>query len=67
MEAVVKIVVDTDCYYSSHLRKPTGTGMWCFQVGDQTVSWTGSYANCLKLAKAFAAQVRKVGVVVVLP
>jgi hypothetical protein len=64
---VKHVVVDTDCYYSSHLKKPSGAGMWCFQIGDQTVAWTGSYAACLKLAKAFAAEVRKVGLVVVLP
>lgn len=61
------VVVDTSSYEFSHMKRPSGVGMWYFQIGDQTVTWTGSYSNCLKLAKAFAVEVRKVGTVVVLP
>jgi hypothetical protein len=64
------IVVDTGCYYSSHLKKPKGRGGWMFQIGGhvngETVCFSGTYTESLKRAKE-RARATGAGTVVVLP
>lgn len=57
---------DTNQYQFSHGRQPRGWGLWAFEVGGETFTYTGHYGEAKRAAFEFARS-RGERVVVVCP
>jgi hypothetical protein len=56
------MTISTQNYEDTYGRKPKGHGAWSFLIGRRPgeytmVSFTGTYSECLRMAKAEAKQI----------
>ena len=60
--------VDTDKFVASHGKKPSGRGLWLFDISGTQFSHNGSYGDAVKAAKKAATATKKTApVITVLP